>query len=154
MPATTGMSSTRDAMRSMRFGQPRKAKTKIDTTMTMSRKFVPHRGRRRLWRLTFSTVSSSPDSYVQMVLCSAPWYSKTRRISDVMEIPHIYNRNIARRRTPSTTFRRKALSATPGMNLAAYVGMARKKTMARTTDTAIVRAICVFDSCSSSSPAA
>ena len=113
----------------------RKAKTKIDTTMTMSRKFVPHRGWRRLWRLTFSTVNSSPDSYVQMVLCSAPWYSKTRRMSDVREIPHIYNRNIARRRTPSTTFRRTALSATPGMNFAAYVGMARKKTIARTTET-------------------
>ena len=75
-------------------------------------------------------------------------------MSDVNEIAHIYNRNIARRKTPSTTLSRKALSETPGMNLAAYVGMTRKKTMAKSTEMPMVRAICQLDSCSSSSPAA
>ena len=44
MPATTGSSTMREAIRSPRLGQPRKAKTKIETSMTIKRKFVPQRG--------------------------------------------------------------------------------------------------------------
>ena len=62
MPATTGSSRMREAMRSARLGQPRNAKTKIETSMTISRKFVPQRGWSRENFCTFSTVSGSPAS--------------------------------------------------------------------------------------------
>ena len=69
-------------------------------------------------------------------------------------MPHIYNKKIASRSTPSTIFIHTALCSMPGINLTAYVGMSKKKTIANTMEKAIVRAISVLVICSSSSPAA
>ena len=51
------------------------------TTSTTSRKPVPQRGCSRLARRTDGTSSGQPDSNALIVLCSAPWYWKTRRTS-------------------------------------------------------------------------
>ena len=57
-------------------------KTRTLTATTTSRKFVPQRGWRVEWARAPATVSGSPCSYAETTMCSAPWYSKTRRISD------------------------------------------------------------------------
>ena len=56
-------------------------KTKIEIAITKSRKLVPQRGWSVDFVRAFSTVRSSFASNVYTVLCSAPWYWKTRRIS-------------------------------------------------------------------------
>src|SRR3954451_23472264 len=62
-------------------GRPIGANRKIATIMTMSRKLVPQRGCSREKRCAFSGVSGRSASKQEIVLCSAPWYSKTRRRS-------------------------------------------------------------------------
>src|ERR1019366_9208989 len=51
---------------------------------------------------TFAVSSGSPFSNANTVLCSAPWYSYTRRMSFHSETPHTNSRNIAIRMSPST----------------------------------------------------
>src|SRR6185503_11138130 len=53
----------------------------IATSITTIRKLVPQRGCCRGCGRAFSTVNGKPASHVKTVLCSAPWYSKTRRMS-------------------------------------------------------------------------
>ena len=55
--------------------------TRIATTITVSRKLVPHRTCAVENCCAVSGVSSTLFSYAAMVLCSAPWYWKTRRMS-------------------------------------------------------------------------
>ena len=46
--------------------------------MTIRRNDVPQRGWKRSNFCAFSAVSGSPASKQKIVLCSAPWYWKTR----------------------------------------------------------------------------
>ena len=66
-------------------GSPIGAKTKMATIITMSRKLVPQRGCRREKRWALSGSSGSPASKQAITLCSAPWYSNTRRRSRMRE---------------------------------------------------------------------
>ncbi len=67
-----------------------KGKTAANNTMltrsTMRMNEVPQRGWSVVCRAAFCGVSPSPFSKVQIALCSAPWYSKTRRMSGMREI--------------------------------------------------------------------
>ncbi len=56
-------------------------------TSTISMKLVPHRGWIVLCFAKFSCVRSRFASNVLITLCSAPWYSKTRRMSFIKDIP-------------------------------------------------------------------
>ena len=76
-------------MRSQRSGQPRKAKTKMETSMTIKRNDVPQRGWKRSNFCAFSAVRGSPASKQKIVLCSAPWYWKTRWMSFMREMPQM-----------------------------------------------------------------
>ena len=67
-------------------GLPTNANTKIAITITQSKKAVPQRGWIKLNFCTFPGVSSAPASSALIVLCSAPWYWKTRRRSGSSEI--------------------------------------------------------------------
>ncbi len=58
----------------------------IAITITVSRKFVPHRTCAVVNWLAASGVSSTPFSYAAIALCSAPWYMNTRRMSLMNEI--------------------------------------------------------------------
>ena len=49
--------------------------------MNTTRNSVPQRGCAVGYLRTFSTVSGSSCSSAWIVMCSAPWYWKTRRIS-------------------------------------------------------------------------
>ncbi len=72
---------TRLRMSRYHAGRPTKAKTKTATTSTTSRNDVPQRRCSVPNFSTLSTVSSWPCSSAWMLMCSAPWYSKTRRRS-------------------------------------------------------------------------
>src|SRR5262245_13555361 len=87
-PAITGMASTRLAISQKRFGwnSATMLKTTTLTTSTTSRKPVPQRGWSVLARRTDGTSRLQPDSKALIVLCSAPWYMKTRRTSGRSEI--------------------------------------------------------------------
>ena len=61
-PATIGNRIIRDKILSHSSGQPRNANTKILTSMTISRKAVPHLGCKRGNFFTFSTVSGKSAS--------------------------------------------------------------------------------------------
>ncbi len=73
----------------------------METSITTIRKLVPQRGCWRGWTRAFSTESGSPDSQLKTVLCSAPWYSKTRRMSFDSEKLEIIRMKIAIRMRPS-----------------------------------------------------
>ena len=62
MPAISGTPTMRVATRRYQAGSPTGAKTKIATTMTISRKLVPQRGCRRLYRAARSGTRSSSAS--------------------------------------------------------------------------------------------
>ena len=81
MPAISGTPRMRVSTSQYQAGRPIGAKTKIATIITMSRKLVPQRGCRREKRCALAGVSGRPASKQEIVLCSAPWYSKTRRRS-------------------------------------------------------------------------
>ena len=85
MPAITGTPSTRVATSQYHAGSPIGANTKMATIMTTSRKLVPQRGCSLEKRWALSGVSSRPASKQEIVLCSAPWYSNTRRRSRTRE---------------------------------------------------------------------
>ena len=53
----------------------------VNEMITISRKLVPHRGCSREYSAARAGTSSSPASKQEIVLCSAPWYWKTRRRS-------------------------------------------------------------------------
>ena len=53
----------------------------IDRMMTTTRNSVPQRWCAVGYLRTSSTVSGSPASRAWIVMCSAPWYWKTRRMS-------------------------------------------------------------------------
>ena len=53
----------------------------MEITITTIRKLVPQRGWKVVNCCAFSTVTGLPDSKLKTTLCSAPWYSKTRRMS-------------------------------------------------------------------------
>src|SRR5208337_3354156 len=57
------------------------AYTGTATNISIIRKLVPQRGWKVVNRCARSTVTGSPDSKLKTTLCSAPWYSKTRRMS-------------------------------------------------------------------------
>ena len=77
----TGTSTIRDAITNSRFGRGITEYTRIATTMTVSRKFVPQRTWAVVNCCAVSGVSSTPFSYAAIALCSAPWYWNTRRMS-------------------------------------------------------------------------
>ena len=58
----------------------------IETRMTTTRNSVPQRGWAVGYFRTASTVSGSPASRAWIVMCSAPWYWKVRRTSEVRPI--------------------------------------------------------------------
>ncbi len=79
MPATTGTSAICSAMRTGTGSTPSGAKTMTLTSATTTRKPVPQRGCRRLAGRTLATSTVAPDSRQLIALCSAPWYSNSRR---------------------------------------------------------------------------
>src|SRR5260370_33202 len=70
--------------------------------MTVIRKLVPHLGWNVEYFCTEAVVKGSPFSNANTVLCSAPWYSYTRRMSFHSETPQINRRNSPSRIAPST----------------------------------------------------
>src|SRR5436309_84414 len=83
----TGMISSRRATRSTTmFVRGRNANSAIDTTTTNSRNAVPQRGCAVGYGLIRAGTSSSPCSNAWIVMCSAPWYMNTRRMSGASEI--------------------------------------------------------------------
>ena len=70
----------------MMFVRGRNAKSAIDTTTTKSRNAVPQRGCAVGYGSMRSGVSSVPCSNAWIVMCSAPWYMNTRRMSGMNEI--------------------------------------------------------------------
>ena len=85
-------------------GVPKKVNTKIVMIMTMIRKFVPQRTCSFGYRSIIAGMSGSSCSYAAIVLCSAPWYSKTRWMSFVRPINQRYPTNRSTRNTPSAMF--------------------------------------------------
>ena len=81
-----GIAITRERIRHSSAGVPNSVNTKIVMIITMIRKFVPHRTCSLGNRSIDSGSSSSPCSKAAIVLCSAPWYSKTRWMSFVLPI--------------------------------------------------------------------
>ena len=77
----SGISTTRERMSRYQTGQRTSAKTMMETTMTTSRNEVPQRRCRVRYFLQACGVSSSPCSSAWIAMCSAPWYSNTRRRS-------------------------------------------------------------------------
>src|SRR5215471_18072811 len=84
-PAMTGRRRMRLRISQWSGGLPTNANTKIAITMTQSKKAVPQRGWIKLNLCTLAGVSSAPASSALIVLCSAPWYWKTRRGADLEE---------------------------------------------------------------------
>src|SRR4029077_12725608 len=83
----TGITRTRRTTRStMRFTRGRKAKTAIAMTTTNSRNAVPHRGCAVGYGATWTASSGAPCSKAWIVMCSAPWYANTRRVSGTKEV--------------------------------------------------------------------
>lgn len=125
----------------------KKEKANSPGSMTIIRKFVPHRGCSRDCALTLAVVRGSLFSRQQIASCSAPWYSKTRRrehqkqrrrlfpgkrflvlarrADGKQEIPHaaqerfINRRHAAQHREtgPASSALRKDLRFPPGKNL-------------------------------------
>ena len=125
-------------IRKARLGHPSRkwhAKAMMNTNI---RKLVPHRGCRVGNCRAFSGARSSPFSKQWMVLCSAPWYWNTRRISGIKDTAHTYATNMAIRSTPSTKLSQKTLSVKCFIRLTAPVGRMMKtpmeKARARTTE--------------------
>ena len=58
----------------------------IESRMTTTRNSVPQRWWAVGYLRTSSTVSGSPASSAWIVMCSAPWYWKTRRMSGARPI--------------------------------------------------------------------
>ena len=85
MPAISGTPRMRVATSQYQAGSPIGANTKIATIITTSRKLVPQRGCSREKRWALAGVSGRPASKQEIVLCSAPWYSNTRRRSRTRE---------------------------------------------------------------------
>ena len=85
-PAMTGTSTIRRRMRLKGLSVWINIKQTILTIITISRKFVPQRLCSRVQPAAFSGVSCMPASMQFMVLCSAPWYIKTRCMSFRREI--------------------------------------------------------------------
>ena len=82
-PAISGIASRRltTSQNQLGWNTATTLNTTTLTTRTTSRNPVPQRGWRRLARRTEATSSGHPASKALMVLCSAPWYWKTRRTS-------------------------------------------------------------------------
>ena len=77
----TGMSRMRPRMATHSSTPASRLKSRMLTRMKMTRNSVPQRGWAVGKRRTFSTVRGSSASSAWMVMCSAPWYWKTRPIS-------------------------------------------------------------------------
>ena len=69
--------------------------------ITVIRKLVPQRGWKVEYFCTVAVSSGSPFSNANTVLCSAPWYWYTRRMSRSSDVPQIKIRNSASRIRPS-----------------------------------------------------
>ncbi len=87
-PAITGTPRIRVSTRIHQAGSPIGANTKIAMIITISKKLVPHRGCSREYSAARSGTSSSSASKHEIVLCSAPWYSNTRRRSGRRDSTH------------------------------------------------------------------
>ncbi len=61
---------------------------------TINKNEVPHLSCMREQSLTFSGTSSTPCSYALIVLCSAPWYIYSLRMSFNSKIMARYAKNI------------------------------------------------------------
>src|SRR5271157_6145279 len=68
---------------------------------TTNRKLVPQRGWNVVNRCALATVTGWPDSKLKTTLCSAPWYSNTRRMSFQSEMANMNARKMAMRIKPS-----------------------------------------------------
>ena len=64
---------------------PTSENVKIDSSTRITRNSVPQRWWAVGYLRTSSTVSGSPASRAWIVMCSAPWYWKTRWISGVRD---------------------------------------------------------------------
>src|SRR6266542_1215653 len=82
--AATGTTRASRTIRSTtRFVRGTNAKRTIATTTTKSRNAVPQRGCAVGYGSMRSGVRGSPCSNAWMVMCSAPWYANTRRMSGI-----------------------------------------------------------------------
>ena len=77
----TGMSRIRLAIITTGDCRPTRLNIRIDRAMTTTRNSVPQRWCAVGYLRTSSVVSGSPASQAWIVMCSAPWYWKTRRTS-------------------------------------------------------------------------
>ena len=77
----TGMSRIRLAIITSGAWRPTSEKAMIDSRMTITRNSVPQRWWAVGYLRTSPTVSGSPASSAWIVMCSAPWYWKTRLTS-------------------------------------------------------------------------
>ena len=105
--ANSGSRMMRDANLIQMGSGPNSENTMMEITTSVNRKEVPQRGCSMEYLLTFSGVSSAFASKALMVLCSAPWYWKTRLISGMNPMPQIYPTNRTRRNNPSRAFPQK-----------------------------------------------
>ena len=71
----------REATSHQSGSRPTKTNATTDTTITTSRKAVPQRGCAVGYLRISATSRGSPRSWAWTVMCSAPWYMKTRRMS-------------------------------------------------------------------------
>ena len=74
--------------------------TTMLTAITRNRKVVPQRSWMREHVFAFSGVMGSPCSKQLIVLCSAPWYMNTRRISFIAVMATTYSKKMSRRSPP------------------------------------------------------
>ena len=84
----TGISRIRLAIMTSGVCRPTSENAMIDSRMTTTRNSVPQRWWAVGYLRTSSTVSGSPASRAWIVMCSAPWYWKTRRMSGERPISH------------------------------------------------------------------
>ena len=80
------MSTTRLAIPTSGGCLPTRAKATIESATRTTRNSVPQRGCAVGWRRTLAVVRDSPASSAWIVMCSAPWYWKTRWMSGAREM--------------------------------------------------------------------
>ena len=80
------MSRTRLPTMTSASCRPTRLKAMIERAIRTTRNSVPQRWVRGRVLRTSAVVSGLPASRAWIVMCSAPWYWKTRRMSGVREI--------------------------------------------------------------------
>jgi len=128
------MKTMRDAIIHHSGSRGTKTKTRMATNMTVSRKAVPQRGCAGEYRRIASISSGSPRSCAWTVMCSAPWYMNTRRMSDIRPISQMYATNTASLIAPSATLERMSLPNIPSSGRLANRGSRKNSRIANPND--------------------